>query len=48
MYDHFVDIPLDITVEELLDFIERKNIPKNAVIDYAGCGSHSIEAYWND
>lgn len=48
MYDHFVDIPLEITVQELLDFISRKNIPEHAVIEYAGCGSHSIEACWND
>lgn len=47
-YDHFVDIPLDITVKELLNLLYTKNVPIDALIRYTGCGSHSIEVIWND
>lgn len=35
-----------VTLEQLRDFMKERNVPDNARIWYAGCGSHRIEFVW--
>lgn len=40
--------PLNVTVEEFLQYFIDENIPPHAEIYYLGCGSHEIEVSWDE
>ena len=40
--------PYPPTVSELLEFIEKYNIPRSARIEYYECGSHTASLEWKE
>lgn len=38
----------EVLVGELTNLLKAKQIPDNARLDYAGCGSHDVAITWDD